>query len=135
MTSEGILYDYMSIYEYMGRVVVIVVKIFKALSDETRLRMVSLVWNGEMCVCEIEKCLKLTQSNASRHLTTLKDAGILSSFKQAQWAYYKLDEDFCGSNKELFEYLSLKFKTVPIFKNDVEQMQKCKKEDLCKCNK
>lgn len=46
--------------------------ILKALADETRLRILSQVLRGEMCVCEIEECLGLTQSNASRHLTTLK---------------------------------------------------------------
>jgi ArsR family transcriptional regulator len=110
-----------------------VVNIFKALSDETRLRMLSLIWNGEMCVCEIEKSLNLTQSNASRHLTTLKNAGILSSSKQAQWAYYKLNKNFYENNRELCEYLSFKFKTLPSFQADALLMNKCKKEDLCNC--
>ena len=107
------------------------IKIFKALSDETRLRILSLVWNGEMCVCEIEKSLSLTQSNASRHLTALKNAGILSSFKKAQWAYYKVDEHFCKDSKDLFNFIDYKFKTLPNYLADVEQMYKCKKENLC----
>lgn len=56
---------------------------FKALSDETRLRILSLIVKKEMCVCEIETALGLTQSNASRHLTTLKQAEILESYKSA----------------------------------------------------
>ena len=49
-------------------------QIFKALSDRTRLRMVSLVMKHELCVCEIMEVLNLSQSNASRHLTILKNA-------------------------------------------------------------
>lgn len=105
--------------------------IFKALSDETRLRILSLIMNGEMCVCEIEECLGLTQSNASRHLTVLKDAGILSSFKQAQWVYYKLNEDFCIENPDLTNYLVVKLKALPSYEADINKAQKCKDKDMC----
>lgn len=105
--------------------------IFKALSDETRLRILSLVLSGEMCVCEIEECLGLTQSNTSRHLTALKNAGILSSSKQAQWSYYRLNENFCKDNKELIDYLAAKLKTLPSYESDIKQMRKCKQENLC----
>ncbi len=107
------------------------VDIFKALSDETRLRILSVLLNGEMCVCEIEDCLSLTQSNASRHLTVLRNAGILSSRKCAQWAYYKLSEDFSGKDKELFDYLNIKLKQLPTYQDDFEKMQKSKQESLC----
>lgn len=110
------------------------VNIFKALSDETRLRILALVWNGELCVCEIEKSLNLTQSNASRHLTTLKNAGFILSSKQAQWTYYKLNEDFCKNNKELREYLIRIFKEQSTYRDDIEQMKKYKTQDLCNFN-
>ena len=107
------------------------VEIFKALSDETRLRILSLVWTGELCVCEIEKCLNLTQSNASRHLTVLKNTGILSSAKHAQWAYYKVDEHFHKEHKDLYNYLDNMFKTHVNYLADQEHLWKCKNEDLC----
>lgn len=110
------------------------VNIFKALSDETRLRILALVWNGELCVCEIEKSLNLTQSNASRHLTALKNAGILLSSKQAQWTYYKLNDDFCKNSKELYEYLNRIFKEQSSYQVDIEQMKKCKAQDMCNFN-
>jgi ArsR family transcriptional regulator len=105
--------------------------VFKALSDETRLRMLSLILNGEMCVCEIEDCLGLTQSNASRHLTALKTAGILSSSKQAQWAYYRLNEAFCTENRELINYLKEKLKFLSTYESDNKKREKCKQSDLC----
>jgi ArsR family transcriptional regulator len=105
--------------------------IFKALSDETRLRMLSLILDGEMCVCEIEYCLGLTQSNASRHLNALKNAGILSSSKQAQWAYYRLNEDFCKENRELINYLTEKLKSLSTYESDKQKRETCKQSDLC----
>jgi ArsR family transcriptional regulator len=105
--------------------------IFKALSDKTRLRILALVWDDELCVCEIEKCLNLTQSNASRHITSLKIAGIISGYKQAQWAYYRLNEKFYEENKALCEYLKLKLKSLPNFQADMEKLQRVKKENLC----
>lgn len=111
------------------------IDVFKALSDETRLRILSLIMNGEMCVCEIEDCLGLTQSNASRHITTLKNAGILSSNKQAQWAYYRLDEEFCNENRELINYLTEKLKSLSTYESDNRKREKCKQADLCNKNK
>ena len=105
--------------------------IFKALSDETRLRILSLLLNGEMCVCEIEDCLGLTQSNASRHLTALKNAGILSSSKQAQWAYYRLNDEFCIENRELINYLTEKLKSLSTYESNRRNKEKCKQPDLC----
>ena len=107
------------------------VKIFKALSDETRLRILSLIFNGEMCVCEVEKSLNLTQSNASRHLTALKNSGILSSYKQAQWTYYRVNDKFKLENNELWEYLQHKLKQIPTYQIDSEQYQKCNEQNLC----
>ncbi len=84
-----------------------------------------------MCVCEIEACLDLTQSNASRHLTALKNAGILSCRKQAQWTYYKLNEEFCRENQELIRYLEDKLKSLPTYESDSRKREICKQEDLC----
>lgn len=106
-------------------------RIFKALSDETRLRMLALLLNGEMCVCEIEKSLSLTQSNASRHLTALKNAGFLTSCKKAQWAYYKIDESFGKQNKELMDYLDRILKLLPNYEHDLEELRKYKIDEIC----
>ena len=107
------------------------VKIFKALSDETRLRILSLIFNGEMCVCEVEKSLNLTQSNASRHLTALKNSGILSSYKQAQWTYYRVNDKFKLENNELWEYLQYKLKEIATYQIDSDEYQKYKGQNIC----
>lgn len=58
------------------------VDIFKALADENRLRIISLLLTKELCVCEIEASLEMSQSNVSRHLTKLKTSGIVDSRKR-----------------------------------------------------
>jgi ArsR family transcriptional regulator len=105
--------------------------ILKALADETRLRILSQIIKGEMCVCEIEQCLNLTQSNASRHMTILKKAGILESYKTAQWTYYKISDEFTNENKELYDFLITKLKEMPCYQSDCAAFEKCKLQDLC----
>ena len=67
-------------------------KLFRALGDETRVRMVALLSHGELCVCHLEKALDLSQPNASRQLGILKSAGIVDSRRDGTWVYYKLAE-------------------------------------------
>lgn len=64
--------------------------IFKALADETRLRILLLLLDGELCVCEIIAALELPQSTVSRHLAYLKRTGWVSDRKQGVWMYYCL---------------------------------------------
>ena len=107
----------------------------KAIADETRLRILAQVLQGEMCVCEIEASLGLTQSNASRHLTILKKAGVLESYKTAQWAYYKMNPLFIEENGELYAYLQRKLTNIPCYQTDCENYTKCKQLNLCNCKK
>jgi ArsR family transcriptional regulator len=66
--------------------------IFKALSDETRLRILKLLEHGELCVCDIVAALGLVQPKVSFHLNVLKEAGFLKDRKQGRWIHYKLDD-------------------------------------------
>ena len=68
-------------------------RMFKALADPTRLRLVSMVAahdGGEACVCELTEPLGLTQPTISHHLKILVDAGIFTRDKRGVWAYYAL---------------------------------------------
>lgn len=75
-----------------------VINIFKALSDETRLRILNLLFEQELCVCDIMETLQISQTKASRHLGYMKNAGLVNDKKQAQWVYYRMadlkDGDF-----------------------------------------
>src|SRR5438105_15853966 len=65
-------------------------RLFKALGDDTRLRIVALLSHGELCVCHVQEALGLTQPNASRQLGILKNAGVVESRREGTWTYYKL---------------------------------------------
>jgi ArsR family transcriptional regulator len=69
-----------------------VVKTFKALSDETRVRIIKLLEHGELCVCDIGAALGMVQPKVSFHLGVLKNSGLLKDRKQGKWVHYSLDE-------------------------------------------
>ena len=69
------------------------VKAVKALSDETRLRIINVLLVRECCVCEIVQALKISQTRASRNLTMLHDAGFLRLKKEGLWSIYSVDKD------------------------------------------
>ena len=67
---------------------------FKALGDETRLQMMALLLrHGELCVCDLEHVLGVTQSKSSRHLKTLRHAGLVDHRRQAVWMHYRVADD------------------------------------------
>ena len=67
-------------------------RLFRALGDETRLRIVALLSHGELCVCHIEAALDLNQSTASRHLGILRTAGVVDCRREGTWVYYRLTD-------------------------------------------
>jgi DNA-binding transcriptional ArsR family regulator len=72
-------------------------RLFKALADETRLRMLRLLEVREMCVCEVMVALELTQPTASHHLGLLENAGLVKDRKEGKWVFYSI------ANPELLE--------------------------------
>ena len=75
-----------------GRDVKKLLQTFKALSEESRLRILSLLKQGELCVCDIAENLDMTQPNISFHLSMLKAAGLIGDRKQGRWTYYSLND-------------------------------------------
>ena len=68
-----------------------VARSFHALSDETRLRIIECLEDGEQCVCDLMATLDTAQSRLSFHLKTLKDAGLLNDRREGRWMYYSLN--------------------------------------------
>jgi ArsR family transcriptional regulator len=68
------------------------VTVFKALSDETRLRILKLLEHGELCVCDIVASFDMIQPKVSFHLGVLKAAGFLNDRKEGKWMHYKIDD-------------------------------------------
>jgi ArsR family transcriptional regulator len=79
-------------------------KVLKALSDETRLRVVNLILERECCVCEVMQALGISQTRASRNLSLLCDAGLLERRKEGLWTLYSVNrEDLPAHLAELLD--------------------------------
>jgi ArsR family transcriptional regulator len=65
-------------------------RVFKALADTTRLRILGLLLTGEVCVCDIHESLRISQPKASRHLAYLRRAGLVDTRRQGLWVHYRL---------------------------------------------
>jgi ArsR family transcriptional regulator len=65
-------------------------KLFQALGDSTRLRVLGLLLTGEVCVCHIHESLRVSQPKASRHLAYLRRAGLVETRREGLWVYYRL---------------------------------------------
>ncbi len=99
------------------------VKIMKALADENRLRILNILNHRLLCVCEIETILELNQSNISRHLAKLRNIGIISANKDAQWVHYEVNNEFKVENPELWGHIEKIFQKISICLKDGERYE------------
>lgn len=67
------------------------ITVFKALSEETRLRIIKLLEGGELCVCDLVAALDMSQPKVSFHLNVLKEAGLVKDRKQGKWTHYRVE--------------------------------------------
>jgi len=79
--------------------------IFKACADATRLRVLFLLAERELCVCELVEVLQMPQGRISRHLAMLKGAGVVRDRREGTWIYYSLKEADTLLEKQLHAYL------------------------------
>jgi ArsR family transcriptional regulator, arsenate/arsenite/antimonite-responsive transcriptional repressor len=111
-------------------------RMFFALSDESRLRLVFALRQGELCVCQLIALLGLAPSTVSKHLSMLRDAGLVNARKEGRWVYYRLSarKDFpiIGKNAPgIFQSLERS----ALIRSDDRSMRKICKEnmdDLCR---
>ena len=92
------------------------VRVLKAVSDDTRIRIINLLRFESLCVCEIEYILNISQSNASRHLSKLMYSDLVSVKKEAKFVYYSLNE----TEFKLFEGLFLEYKISNLTCKDIK---------------
>lgn len=82
-------------------------QIFKALSDEARVRILFLLLhNQQMCISDLELILDFTQTKTSRHLIYLKNAGLVKSKKVDQWVYYYVKDEVYDIVSQVYQYLN-----------------------------
>ena len=108
-----------------------VIELFKALADETRLRILNLLYERELCVCDVMAVLNITQSKASRHLIVLKRAGLASDRREAQWMYYSLLSD--GENNLVGDIVLNRLRKTERCVEDLKLLEKRLKEKEIRC--
>lgn len=107
---------------------------FKALGDETRLRILNLVSKHELCVCLIEETLGLLQPNVSKHLSRLKQSGIISCRKVSQWCFFSINENYKKECGKLCEFLEGEWAKEDKYISDLKRLEHLMKTNDC-CQK
>ena len=81
-------------------------QLFHALSDETRLGILSMLRSGEHCVCDLQSTFDAAQSRLSYHLKVLKAAGLVVDRQEGRWSYYTLLDDALGEAHDAVRVLA-----------------------------
>jgi ArsR family transcriptional regulator len=109
------------------------VNVFKALSDPNRLRIVKMLAERELCMCEVREVLHLSNSTVSKHLTILRDADLLVDTKQGRWVNFRLndrsDQRFIRSTLAL---VKSSFNDDGAIQEDVKKLRRVDRKVICK---
>jgi DNA-binding transcriptional ArsR family regulator len=108
------------------------IKIFKALSDETRLRIYLLLLKSELCVCELVNILNMEQSRISHSVRVLKEASLIDNRREGKWIIYAVNHE--TENNKIIQGLK---NELELPEQDLKNITKCKKEKIrenFKCN-
>ncbi len=109
-------------------------QIFKALSDDTRLRILGLLVQGELCVCDLVAVLDLPQSTVSRHLAYLRNSGLVDGRRQGVWMHYRLAQQDGALHDDLIDLLSKDLARLEEIKSDQRKLrQYLSKKRTVKC--
>ena len=115
-----------------------ILNITKALSDENRIRAIMMLTGGELCVCQIIEMLGLAPSTVSKHMSILRQAGLVETRKEGRWIYYRLTGREFAKGNEILDWLGRHLKKDKKILDDVKKlrlMQKMSKVELCECYK
>lgn len=96
------------------------VEIFKSLGEKNRIRIINVLLESSICVCELQDVLGLSQVNVSKHLAKLRDSNIVQTNKEAQRVFYSLTEEI--ANNENLTNVIRSYRDGEIFKNDLKRL-------------
>jgi ArsR family transcriptional regulator len=106
-------------------------QVFKGLADQNRLRILNLLLHGELCVCDIQFVLASSQPNVSRHLTYLKNAGLVLDRREGTRIYYRLSHPAEGVHQHLFTFLRAAFRNIEELQDDTRKLKKAVQTGSC----
>ena len=98
--------------------------LFKALADRTRLRLINLIGNDEVCVCFFVEVLKINQPKISRHLAYLRRAGVVSARREGKWIHYRIVEPPDAHAAHIFREVRTWLANEPAMKSDRGRLEK-----------
>ncbi len=102
--------------------------LFKVLADETRLRIINLLLEREMCVCELVEILGMFQPRISRHLNILRQAGLLYSWREGRWMHYAIKRKLPDYCETLLKGVKVKLSKNKIARIDLQKTTKVKRK-------
>jgi ArsR family transcriptional regulator, arsenate/arsenite/antimonite-responsive transcriptional repressor len=108
----------------MARHITDMESLFKALADETRLRILGLLLTGEVCVCDIHESLRIPQSKTSRHLAYLRRSGLVETRRSGLWIHYRLGRPADPVLTVIVDAVRHALTHVDAVQKDVERLQK-----------
>ncbi len=105
--------------------------ITKALSDETRLRLLMALRSGELCVCQLIDLLQLAPSTVSKHMALLQQAGLVERRKEGRWHFYRLpDRAPSPAVESAIAWVTESLSQEPMVQEDGERLVKIREKDL-----
>jgi len=110
-----------------------ITKILKALSDESRIRIISLLGaRRDLCVCEITKVIELSQPTISSHLKLLENAGLIVYKKDGLWVNYNINPGLDENVKEILDRISLILSSNEKINEDHREIYRIDRKNICK---
>jgi ArsR family transcriptional regulator, arsenate/arsenite/antimonite-responsive transcriptional repressor len=106
-------------------------RIFRAVSDPLRLRILHLLKDAEVCVGDLVSVLRVPQPTASRHLAYLKRAGLVTARKNSYWTFYRLAPPRSAFHQKLFECLETCSSDVPELAKDQTRIERIRANGGC----
>lgn len=109
------------------------IKVLKAVADQNRLKIFKMLQHKKMCVCELAAALGITMPSVSRHLSLMKDAGLIEDERDGMWTNYMLCEEKVNKYAPVIQ-LQLKewINDDPEIKKILKKKENLKREELCK---
>jgi ArsR family transcriptional regulator, arsenate/arsenite/antimonite-responsive transcriptional repressor len=104
---------------------------FKGLSDVTRLRIMNLLLQGELCVCDIQRIVAGTQPTISRHLNYLKQSGLVVDRRDGLRVFYRVARENNADLKTLHQFLRKVFKDKSVLEDDLRELKEAMARGAC----
>jgi len=106
--------------------------VFRAFADETRLRLLNLILEGELCVCDLCDVLDEIQPKISRHLAYLRRAGLVTARQEGKWMYYSIPKRPAGLHRTLLNCVRSCLREIDVLQEDLARLEEVRQSHCCR---